>query len=96
MVISMAAFTVNDAIAKFVSDSMNMAQVMLVRGIFASMLVGVIAWQSGALTQLRHALNSMVMLRVAGDAAGTLPSCWRYSICHSPMCRPFCRLCRSR
>lgn len=72
MVISMAAFTVNDAIAKFVSDSMNMAQVMLVRGIFASMLVGVIAWQSGALTQLRHALNSMVMLRVAGDAAGTL------------------------
>lgn len=72
MVISMAAFTVNDAIAKFVSDSMNMAQVMLVRGVFASMLVGVIAWQSGALTQLRHALNSMVMLRVAGDAAGTL------------------------
>lgn len=72
MVISMAAFTVNDAIAKFVSDSMNMAQVMLVRGVFASMLVGVIAWQSGALIQLRHALNSMVMLRVAGDAAGTL------------------------
>lgn len=72
MVISMAAFTVNDAIAKFVSDSMNMAQVMLVRGVFASMLVGVIAWQSGALTQLRHAFDSMVMLRVAGDAAGTL------------------------
>lgn len=72
MVISMAAFTVNDAIAKFVSDSMNMAQVMLVRGVFANMLVGVIAWQSGALIQLRHALNSMVMLRVAGDAAGTL------------------------
>lgn len=72
MVISMAAFTVNDAIAKFVSDSMNMAQVMLVRGIFASMLVGVIAWQSGALIQLRHAFDSMVMLRVAGDAAGTL------------------------
>lgn len=72
MVISMAAFTVNDAIAKFVSDSMNMAQVMLVRGVFASMLVGVIAWQSGALIQLRHAFDSMVMLRVAGDAAGTL------------------------
>ena len=39
MVVSMVTFTSNDAITKFSSESMNMAQVMVVRGIFASLLI---------------------------------------------------------
>ena len=45
MAVSMAGFTVNDAIAKMVMTSMNMGQVMLVRGVFATVLVGLLAWK---------------------------------------------------
>ena len=40
MTIAMAGFTMNDAITKFCSESMNMGQVMLVRGLFATALIG--------------------------------------------------------
>ncbi|TIV85429.1 MAG: DMT family transporter, partial [Mesorhizobium sp.] len=49
MIVAMVGFTLNDAITKFSSESMNMAQVMLVRGAFASFFVGLLAWRRGAL-----------------------------------------------
>ena len=52
MTIAMAGFTMNDAITKFCSESMNMGQVMLVRGLFATALIGVIAWHRGAFARL--------------------------------------------
>lgn len=72
MVVAMAGFTLNDAITKYSSQSMSMAQVMLVRGAFATLLVGSLAWQRGALVRLRSMLDPLVALRVLGEAGGTV------------------------
>ncbi|MFD1986933.1 DMT family transporter [Mesorhizobium newzealandense] len=72
MVVAMAGFTLNDAITKYSSQSMNMAQVMLIRGAFATLFVGSLAWQRGALVRLRSMLEPMVALRVLGEAGGTV------------------------
>lgn len=72
MTVSMAGFTINDAIAKAVSETMNMGQVMLVRGFFATIFVGLLAWQQGAFGPWRHTLNPMLLLRIAGEMAATV------------------------
>ncbi|GLS41519.1 membrane protein [Mesorhizobium tianshanense] len=72
MVVAMIGFTLNDAITKFASESMNMAQVMLIRGAFASLFVGLLAWQRGALAFPGSMLQPMVAVRVAGEAGATV------------------------
>jgi drug/metabolite transporter (DMT)-like permease len=71
MVVAMSGFTLNDAITKVASDSMNMAQVMLIRGAFASLFVGLLAWQRGALALPGSMLQPMVAIRVIGEAGAT-------------------------
>lgn len=68
----MIGFTLNDAITKVSSESMNMAQVMLIRGAFASLFVGLLAWQRGALPLPGSMLQPMVAVRVAGEAGATV------------------------
>lgn len=72
MAISMAGFTMNDAITKAVAANMNMGQVMLLRGLFATGFVALIAWQQGALRSFEHVRHPMVLLRVAGEASATM------------------------
>ncbi|TGT73236.1 DMT family transporter [bacterium M00.F.Ca.ET.159.01.1.1] len=72
MIVAMVGFTLNDAITKFSSESMNMAQVMLVRGAFASLFVGLLAWRRGALANPSAMLQPMVATRVAGEAGATV------------------------
>ena len=72
MTVSMAGFTINDAIAKAVSETMNMGQVMLIRGAFATLFVGVIAWRQGALGRWTHLFNPLLLIRVAGEALATV------------------------
>ncbi|TPI50252.1 DMT family transporter [Mesorhizobium sp. B2-9-1] len=72
MIVAMVGFTLNDAITKFSSESMNMAQVMLVRGAFASLFVGLLAWRRGALANPAAVLQPMVATRVAGEAGATV------------------------
>ncbi|MGI6853470.1 DMT family transporter [Mesorhizobium sp. 1B3] len=83
MSVSMAAFTLNDAITKAVSASMNMGQVMLVRGLFATLLVGLIVWHGRALGTPRAALQPMVVLRVLGEVGATL--CFLLALAHLPI-----------
>jgi len=72
MTVSMSGFTLNDGMAKYVSETMNMGQVMLLRGIFATLFVAVLAWYHGALANLRLVLNPMVMIRVVCEAVATV------------------------
>jgi drug/metabolite transporter (DMT)-like permease len=72
MVVAMAGFCLNDAITKYSSQSMNMAQVMLIRGAFASLFVGLLAWQRGALARPGSMLQPLVALRVFGEAGATV------------------------
>ncbi|MFN3546365.1 MAG: DMT family transporter [Mesorhizobium sp.] len=83
MAISMAGFTMNDAIAKSVSESLTMAQIMVIRGAFATMLVGGIAWHRGALRLPPGAIDLMIVLRVGGEVFATL--CFLTALAHLPL-----------
>jgi len=71
MVLAMAAFTCNDAITKSLTSQMNAGQIMFVRGIFATLFVGLLAWQQGALANLTRALNPLVLLRAVFELGAT-------------------------
>jgi drug/metabolite transporter (DMT)-like permease len=72
MVVSMAGFTINDAITKTMVETMNQGQVMLVRGLFASALIGILAWNRGALRIPGHLLHPMVALRAMCELGATI------------------------
>lgn len=72
MSISMAAFTMNDAITKGLMDEMGPGQVMFVRGVFASVLVALLAWQQKALHAPLKALNPLVVTRAACELGATI------------------------
>jgi len=72
MTVSMAGFTINDGISKYVAESMNMGQLMLVRGLFATILVTLLAWHQGALSNIRLVFQPMILLRVATEVMATV------------------------
>jgi drug/metabolite transporter (DMT)-like permease len=72
MMVSMAGFTVNDVLVKLASTEMNMGQVMLVRGFFATLLIAALAWHQGALRSPRLSLHPMVILRSTGELGATM------------------------
>lgn len=72
MAIAMAGFTLNDAITKSVSGSMNIGQVMLLRGAFAIAMIALVAWHRGALRPVRTLAHPMVALRAFGEAGATV------------------------
>jgi drug/metabolite transporter (DMT)-like permease len=72
MTVSMAGFTLNDGITKHASESMNMGQVMFLRGAFASLFIAALAWHQGALSNLRLTLQPMVLIRVAAEMMATV------------------------
>src|SRR4051812_48518477 len=72
MAVAMAAFTMNDSITKAVSLEMNFGQVMLVRGLFAILLIGAVALYQGAIRPLRTLVMKPVALRVVGEVGGTI------------------------
>ncbi|MFZ1775482.1 MAG: DMT family transporter [Rhizobiaceae bacterium] len=72
MVISMAGFSVNDAITKTLFDDMSMAQILAVRGLMATALIAAYAAWDGALAKWRLAMHPMMAIRVMGEAGGAL------------------------
>ncbi len=83
MAVSMAGFTMNDVITKAVSDSMNMAQIMLIRGLFATVLIGLLAWHRGAFAVSLAAFDRWVAIRVVGEVFATL--CFLTALSHLPL-----------
>lgn len=83
MAISMAGFTANDAFTKTVLETLNSGQVMLVRGLFATLLVGILAVHRGALRQMRHLLHPMVALRSCCELAATVS--FLAALAHMPL-----------
>lgn len=72
MAIAMAAFTFNDTLTKLASHSVNTGQILLVRGLFASSLIALLAWHRGALTGMRDNLHPMVIVRLVAEIGATL------------------------
>ncbi|MEH2554675.1 drug/metabolite transporter (DMT)-like permease [Bradyrhizobium algeriense] len=79
----MAAFTVVDTITKAVSSEMNIGQVMLVRGLFAVLLVAAFAYQQAALRPLHTLMLRPVALRVLGEIGGTIS--FMVALVHLPL-----------
>lgn len=72
MAVAMAGFSINDAITKFLTSQMNFGQIMLARGVFACVLIGMLAYHRHALRSWRILLVRPVALRVFGEIGGTV------------------------
>ena len=84
MTVGMASFTINDAITKLVSSEMCFGQVMLVRGVFATVLIAALALHRRALRPPRTpGMMKPVALRVAAEVGGTVA--FLTAIVHLPL-----------
>jgi drug/metabolite transporter (DMT)-like permease len=83
MAVAMAGFTMNDSITKLMSLEMNFGEVMLVRGLFAIVLIGALAFHQGAIRPLRTLFVKPVALRVFGEVGGTVS--FLAAISHLPL-----------
>ena len=83
MAISMAGFTFNDALTKIVIADMNAAQVMFVRGMFATALVGLLAWRAGVLSSLASLRRPLVAIRALAEVGSTL--CFLAALAYMPL-----------
>ncbi|MEO3387414.1 DMT family transporter [Mesorhizobium sp. CAU 1741] len=83
MVVSMAGFIVNDAITKSVVETISQGQVMLVRGVFATTMIGFLAWQQGALRVPAHSMHPMVALRTVCELGATIS--FLTALAHMPL-----------
>jgi drug/metabolite transporter (DMT)-like permease len=83
MAAAMAAFTLNDAITKSVSAELNIGEIIVVRGLFAMVLIAAFATWRGALRPLRTLFIKPVGMRVIGEIGGTLA--FLSAIAHMPL-----------
>lgn len=71
MVISQAAFTLNDTLVKVATATLGIGQIMFVRGMFATLLIGLVVWKSGHWRPLRS-LERPIVSRIVGEIGGTV------------------------
>ena len=83
MAVAMAAFTINDSITKAVSSEINFGEVMLVRGLFAILLIAALALHQRAIRPLRTMVMKPVALRLVGEIGGTIT--FMAAITHLPL-----------
>ncbi|MDN5929170.1 MAG: DMT family transporter [Hyphomicrobiales bacterium] len=83
MVLAMAALTLNDTIVKFASESINVGQVMFVRGLFATFMVLLLTWQQRLLRNIKGLLHPMVWVRMVGEIGCTVT--YIIALAHLPL-----------
>lgn len=73
MSISMAGFALNDALIKLISAELDLFQIIFLRGIFVSLMMGLLLRQRGGLFYMPSRRDAGIMtLRAAGEIGGTL------------------------
>jgi drug/metabolite transporter (DMT)-like permease len=72
MMLAMASGTISDAVVKAIAMHMNMGQLMLLRGIAASVLIWLFARRRGDLRPLSAVAHPMVLVRVFAEAGATI------------------------
>lgn len=72
MAISMGCFVTSDTLIKIIGREMPVGQIMFVRGLFAALLVGVLAAATGVLGSTRRAFTPAVGLRCFAEVGATL------------------------
>jgi drug/metabolite transporter (DMT)-like permease len=72
MALSMAGFACNDAIMKYTFETMPLAQGVFLRGLFATALVGALAWRARALFYVpRRGERLPLLFRTIGELGAT-------------------------
>jgi len=72
MVVAMAGFTINDAITKLLIETMQLGQILFLRGLFATILILGLAWSSGVRADLRRLRHPMVAARTLCELGATI------------------------
>lgn len=80
---AMASFVTNDALVKYVSQTLPSAQLIFIRGLFATLLLVSIACLTGALRETRGLMHRTVVLRSVFDALATMT--YLTSLFHLPI-----------
>ena len=83
MAAGMASFVSNDALVKFVSQSLPAFQLIFIRGVFATLLLLAISRALGATPQFRTLADRKVLLRAGFDAFATIT--YLTSLFHLPI-----------
>lgn len=84
MVVSMAGFTGNDALIKSVSDELPMFQAIFLRGLLATALVALLAWQQGALSfRMTRRDHRLIGWRIFAEVGSTF--CFLTALFHMPI-----------
>lgn len=85
MTVSMAGFALNDAIMKLMSSDLTLYQAIFIRGAFASILMALIAWQTGSFrsARIRRSDRLPVSLRIVGEIGGTI--CFLTAVFNMPI-----------
>lgn len=84
MAASMAAYVLNDTIVILLSGSLSIFQVMFLRGLFATALLGLIAWRRKAVfPALMKADWRLMIFRLVGEVGGTI--CFLTALFHMPL-----------
>jgi drug/metabolite transporter (DMT)-like permease len=73
MMLSMAGFVFNDTLMKSLSAELPMFQAIFMRGVFATVLIGLLAWHRRALWyRPSRRTNGIISLRVVGELGATV------------------------
>jgi S-adenosylmethionine uptake transporter len=71
MLLAMASFAIGDSILKFISSEMPLGQILFTRGLFAIVILYIIARKLGSLRPLSAVLKTPFLLRVLGEVCAT-------------------------
>lgn len=71
MLLAMAAFLTNDAIVKFVHDELPLGQIIVMRSVFASILIYAASVAMGVHREFRHLAHPTVGWRTLGELGST-------------------------
>jgi drug/metabolite transporter (DMT)-like permease len=69
---SASGFVINDAIVKLVTEELPTGEIIVVRGLMATLLIGVVAWWRGAMRPVRVLLQTPIMIRIVAAALASL------------------------
>jgi drug/metabolite transporter (DMT)-like permease len=73
MTVAMSGFLFNDTIVKVLTADMNVGQIMLLRGIVATVLITLLTYYRGALMPLSTVFkHPLILLRILGEVMGTV------------------------
>ncbi|PTW60854.1 drug/metabolite transporter (DMT)-like permease [Breoghania corrubedonensis] len=72
MLVASAGFILNDSMVKFVSQDLPIGQIVFMRGFFACLLIGTIAWATGALANPKVLLHPAVLLRASAETCASV------------------------